>query len=371
MPSPAASHSKDAAEKLRRAFHALWRLGSSALVGWTVAGNSLEILTSPKVRLFSMKSAPRRVFFGTRRMGPNTFAEVARSLEAQPVELRLDHRIGDGPDELPLDAIEQLFEAFAVTRTEHHAVFLIGIAGFSNSPPEQQAVQLSTLGFALNLAAEMARKQGVRLVMHRSTTGDGFYVWNTVKGMEADENLFIGLILFLVFHASLRRSTTAPEAVPPVRIAASVGSHYTYRQPSPDGMGGAEFIVGDVTISLARLVGAARPNQILIGDFFRVDDKTEEVLGLEDFLERVFERTAFLSTITMPGGSIEKVAAYLTGPRRPDGTHRIQRLKVVDKHGYEHQCCNLKINVYPANGETYFCGLQHEDLVKTAKPKTA
>jgi hypothetical protein len=356
-----------AADKLRTALYALWRFGSNALVGWTQSRLGIEVLTVPKIRLFSVKSAPRRLFSGTRRMGPQTFLEVARALEVQPIELRLECPLGEGADELAFDTVEKLFTAFSVTYAQQRAVFLIDIVGFSKYAPEQQASQLSTLEFALNIAGETARANAIQLSMRRSTTGDGFYVWNDAKGIDGDINLFIGMALFLVFHATLRRSVTVAEAVPTIRVAANVGSHYTYRQPSLAESDTAEFIVGDVTISVARLIGATRPNQILIGDFRRVDDATLEPLGIERFLERVFAKLAFFSTVAMPGGKVEKVASYLTGPRRADGSYHNQRLKVVDKHGFEHQCFNFKINIFPAVGEPYYCGLQHEELLKVAR----
>ena len=73
----------------------------------------------------------------------------------------------------------------------------------------------------------------------------------------------------------------------------------------------------------------------------------------------------------MPGGKVEKIASYLTGPRRPDGSFHNQRLKVVDKHGFEHQCYNFKINIFPSAGEPYYCGLQHEELLKVARRASA
>ncbi|MBI1775102.1 MAG: hypothetical protein HYR63_07135 [Proteobacteria bacterium] len=367
MVSASQSEPERAADGLRQALYALWRFGSNALVGWTESGQGIEVLTVPKIRLFAGKSAPRRVFSGERRMGRSTFAAVGRFLEAQPIELRLALPVGGGPDELSAETVERIFIAFAVTKTEQRAVFLIDIVGFSKILPEQQASQLSTLEFALNITGETARTHGVHLTMRRSTTGDGFYVWNANKGTVGDEDLFIGLILFLVFHSTLRRSVTLPEAVPVIRISAGVGSHYTYREPRLAGAESQEFIVGEVTISLARLIGATRANQILIGDFRRIDDETHQALSLEAFLERVFERLTFFSAVTMPGGRVEKIASYLTGPKRPDGSYLVQRLRVVDKHGYEHQCCNLKVNIFPTSGEPYYCGLQHEELVKLAR----
>lgn len=354
-------------ENLRAAFHSLWRFGSNALVGWTPTAGGIEVALAPRIRLFEVKSPHRRVFTGSRQMGRTTFGEVSRSLDVQPIELRLDHPLGDQPNALSFEAVEQMFMAFAVTRTEQRAVFLIDIVGFSKVSPERQATQLSTLSFALNLTNEMARAQGITLTMRRSTTGDGFYVWNADVGVVADESLFIGLILFLVFFSALRRTVVLPDAVPNIRIAASIGSHYTYHEPNPGGGDSTEFIVGEVTISVARLISATRPHQILVGDFRRTDVSAQQAYGIETFLQRVAKRLAFLSSIQVLDSRVERISAYFTGGSQADKTYVAHRLAVRDKHGFEHRCYNLKVNIYPDSGKPYFCGLQHEDIVQKAK----
>ena len=344
---------------LRQALVSMWRFGSNALVAWTPSSTGVEILTVPTIRLFELGQHHRRIFTGERLVGRRTFEEIAAAINIQPMELRLSAPIGEGAGEVSSAAVEEVIAPFTVTRTEQRAVFLLDIVGFSKFAPEQQASQLTTMEFALNLAAEVVSRRGETMTMRRSTTGDGFYVWNADKGLAADVSLFVTMVVFLTFIGSLTR-TASQSSIPVVRTCFGVGSHYTYRQPTPDGRLVNEFIVGDVTISLARLIGAARANQIMIGGFVRQDDsgRTYDVGG---FLELASTHLSWMRGFSVLGSTIDRISLYLTGPGRDDG-FRAQRLRVVDKHGIEHHCFNVKLNIFPAVGEPFYYGLQHADL---------
>ena len=44
------------------------------------------------------------------------------------------------------------------------------------------------------------------------------------------------------------------------------------------------------------------------------------------------------------------------------GEYKNQKMRVIDKHGFEHICYNAKVNVFLENDDPYFIGLQHSDL---------
>jgi hypothetical protein len=361
-PAPRAAADRIAAiTALRLAMVRLWRFGSNAVVAWTPSRTGIEMLTVPMIRLFDVGQRHRRVFIGERLMGQRTFLEIAATVGSQPIEIRLPVAVGEGDGQVSTAAIEEAIVPFVVTRTDQRAVFLLDIVGFSKLLPEQQASQLTTMEFALNLAAEVVSRRGDKvLLLQRSTTGDGFYVWNAVKGVDADLNLFITMVVFLSFIGSLARSAPAG-SVPVVRTCFGIGSHYTYRQPTPGGDLANEFIVGDVTISLARLMGAARANQIMVGEFTRRTEDNAE-LDAAAFLEIVATRLSWMRGFNLQGATIDHISLYLTGPRGQDGAFRAQRLRTVDKHGIAHHCYNVKLNIFPQDGEPFFCGLQHQAL---------
>lgn len=355
---------QEATDKLNNLFFDLWRLGSNALVGWMPSNTGIEILTAPKIRLFSLEDPHPRTFVGSRRMEQDEFREVARSLGVQPIEVRLDTLIGERPGDIPPGHANELFSIYTTTKTEQRAVFLMDIVGFSKFSPEHQASQLASVDFALNIAAETAKSKGLEVDLARSTTGDGFYVWNRNDGFEADIALFTVMALFLTFHAALKKEVSEPNAIPQLRNSFSIGSHYGFYQPDRSGRGQSEFIVGEVTISLARVIGGARTDQILIGAFDRLDQESGKSYSTAQFVEAASVRIADISGLSVLNNEIEKFSIYLTGPRKESGEYRNQRLRIVDKHNFEHICFNAKLNIHMKGAEPYFTGLQHTDLLK-------
>ncbi len=360
------SEHRPAIRALHQTFYDLWQFGGNALVGWLPTLNGIEVLTMPKIRLFNTASVPARTFAGKRRMGPRTFAEIAEAFGIQAVELRLDQPIGDGPGQLPLTLVEAVFSRFAVSKTSHRAVMLIDIVGFTKYTAEQQASQLASLEFALNIAGEATREQGIEIDLARLTTGDGFYVWNRAKGTEPDLALFVAFVMFMTYHALLARQVRMPGAVSTLRAAIGVGSAYGHHQPNRDGTRDIEYIGGAINITLARLLQRTAANQIIVGDFQRPDDETGRLLPSDDFVRRASERLAGIKGLDILGYPVERFAFYLTGPRRDDGSYGIQKLRVVDKHGFEHFGYNAKINTFLGSGESFYCGLQQAELVRAA-----
>ncbi len=356
-----AAAAPSALDSLKSTLRSVWRFGSVSLVGWTPTGNGIEVLAVPVTRLFEHVHLHRRLLKGDRQMGRKTFDDVAAHLGMQPIEIRLDAAIEPA-------AIEAAVSLYSFQHTDQRAVFLVDIVGFSLLAPEQQALQIATLEFALNLAgATIAeRKGGARFL--RSTTGDGFYVWSPDKGLEADLSLLAFVVMTLTFLGCLRRSSAAA-GVPALRSCFGIGSHYTYRQPGASGASDTEFIVGQITIELARLIGAAAANQILVGSFSRHEPGEPEAIDTVGFLVRASARMDWLNGLRLlPDARVERCALYLTGPRDAEGIFGALAIVVVDKHGVSHRCFNMKVNVFLSDGEPFYCGLQHDDRLSPSAP---
>ncbi len=347
-------------QRLDQRLRALWRLGCNALVGWRPVPGGIHVLSVPFEELFRRTDIHRRVFSGVRWMGPQTFGVIARSLSADPVFVATGLLSDDVMGSHPGGAVERLISRYAVTRTERRAVFLIDISGFSLISPERQAAQLTTLQFSLNSAAEALHRIGDRIDPVQSSTGDGFYVWNRNKGCDADVSLFRLFTLLLIGHAQLQRRVDR-EAAPAIRSCFGIGSHYSYRQPGLLGDAGTDYIVGEVTIQLARLIEKARRNQILFSEFDRLDEDRQTILDTTAFLARASECLNDLPAVESIPASIQSLKTYLTGPK-VDGAYRIRRIGVSDKHGICHTAYNAKINVRFKDGAPLYLGLQDSDL---------
>jgi class 3 adenylate cyclase len=346
---------------LNAKFYDLWRIGSNALVGWRPNGPVLSVIVAPITQLFQATGGHARIFSGSRLMGPQTFDAVARALGVKPVAVPLDIAVGDGAGERSPRLIEKIFSRYAVSKTEKRAVILIDIAGFSLIAPEQQAAQLTALEFALNLAEDVAYRQGMTMDLARSTTGDGFYLWNREKGFDADIGLCEFFMLMLAVHALLQ-DRISPSCNPVIRSCFSIGSHYGFHHVDSLGTGGQDYIVGDVTIQLARLMEHAERNQILFADFFRQREDSETVVDTAGFLDYANEISRGLDGVALGTDSVDTVKTYLTGRAKKNGDFDVRRLKIVDKHGMEHFAYNAKVNFFLRDHGPIYLGLQDRNL---------
>ncbi len=98
-----------------------------------------------------------------------------------------------------------------------------------------------------------------------TTTGDGFYNWNRDRSIQANINLYHFMHLVLADNA-IARAKSSGNVTPLLRAAFHVGGHYEFYQS--EGLNPAiySYIVGDVTIELARLIERTVPGQVVVGD---------------------------------------------------------------------------------------------------------
>lgn len=318
------------------------------------------MLFAPTLKVLGLAAAHPRVIHGGRRMGPRTFSEVAGLLDMPAEPVRLDDGAGIDIEAIAVE-LDALAAHYAITKTRYRAAFLLDIADFSLFSPEEQAGQLATLDYSLNIAEETGNAYGLVTDLARSTTGDGYYVWNRDKGLEADVNLFCVLMMALAHHA-LQVRTVQKAYVPIIRTCFGFGSHYSFHQHSRHDPVGHDYIVGDVTIHLARLIQHALPNQILVSASDEASGPDEVEAG--KFLELVAAALARCHHMVLAGTSVSRIAAYLTGDAEVGGgdTFRNRRLTFQDKHGMSHAAYNAKVNIFLEPGEPIYLGVQDADL---------
>jgi len=350
--------------KLTETFYRQWKLGSNALVGWTYHPDGLQYLFAPALQVLRSASSHPRLIHGSRRMGRRTFAEVAEALGVAPVTFVSEGGLEIDADSAAATEVDSLVSNYAIVKTKKRAVFLLDIAGFSLFSPEEQAAQLTTLDYSLNIANESAAVLGIEIDLAQSTTGDGFYVWNRNKGLEADANLFCVLMIALA-HQALQLRTISPPYIPTIRTSFGFGSHYSYHQHSKLDPFGHDYIVGDVTIHLARLIQHARPNQILVSA--AGGEKAVDEIEIDGFMARVAQTLGELPELHLVDAAVTRIAAYLTGARKPDGDYEMRRLVFSDKHGISHAAFNAKVNIFLKGEEPIFLGLQEGRELSTAE----
>src|SRR5690606_38137236 len=155
---------------------------------------------------------------------------------------------------------------YSVSLVPRRAVVLLDAVGFSLRTPLEQVAMLNSISYSVNSAYRQLLSKDVDINFARTTTGDGFYIWNRSETIEGNIALYKLVMLILADNAVARRKAQR-FPVPELRAAFHVGKHYEFHQV--EGLNPTTFgyIVGQVTIDLARMVDQALPGQILLGDF--------------------------------------------------------------------------------------------------------
>lgn len=332
-------------EALTRALNPLWDFGRNSLVGWRPRGDRIEVLMMPYSSIVRHFAESRRLLQGRRLMGDGTF-QFARQLTGAEVQnVSLPFVVSDSiPGAAPPIEVERILRRYGIMETMHRAVALFDIVGFSKLPPMLQVAQLNSLECSINNAHRILHECGIPLDLARSTTGDGFYVWNREKGEAADLSTYLLTLVALADNAAGRAEDGAGE-VPVVRTCFSIGAHYSYHQVEGLDPRGHEYIVGEVTISLARISEKCLPGQVLIGEFQRPSDRNAHPVGPVEFVSEAAKVLGRLRQVQLRGFSVADLRCYMTGRELPDGRFTFSRYLVKDKHGGDHAAFNQKFNV--------------------------
>jgi hypothetical protein len=253
-------------------------------------------------------------------------------------------------------------------------VVLFDIVGFGLLSPFAQMTQLNSLAYSMNSAQSKLSSKKIGIDFTRSTTGDGFYVWNTDLTLDANINLFHFMHLVLADNA-IASAKAEPNIVPRMRAGFHVGGSYEFHQAEGLNPTLYHFIVGDVTVELARMIEQAQADQILIGDFeaempFLNGDTSSPVrLDSIDFVTRASHSVEQLRGLVLSGEKIDSIKCYLTGVALETGEFTVRRIQINDKHGKTRSVFNAKANIYRRQAEPILLGIQDRELPAAARQK--
>jgi hypothetical protein len=268
---------------------------------------------------------------------------------------------------LGLVLVAALVERYGIRLVADRAVILLDAVGFSLLSPLEQVVQLNSLSCSVNAAYAKLLDREININFARTTTGDGFYIWNRMRGMAGNVELYQLMQFILADNALARERAHDKSGVPTLRACFHVGSHYEFYQSEGLNPTSFSYLVGQVTIELARMIDCALPGQILVGKFrtmMRADTAEEpSLIDSMDFVERTRGRLEKLNGLVLGGAEIDAIACYLTGPKEEgDGDFGVSEFEITDKHGRRHRVYNAKINIHRRDGAPIFLGLREEDL---------
>ncbi len=357
--------------------HRLWGLGRNLILAWAASGRGVDVLVVPHYTLISfagigaeedgggtMEGAViEELMTGSKHLSPERLVEVARTLDYKIQHIDLPFVPGvDLSDEL----IEGSVKRFSIGYCEDRAVALFDIVGFGLLSPLEQVTQLNSLAYSLNSAYAKLLKKRIDISFARTTTGDGFYIWNRDRSVQANVNLYHFMHLVLADNAIARRKSKFSNMTPLLRTCFHIGGHYEFYQSEGLSPTIYSYIVGDVTIELARMSERAVPGQVLVGDFLAPmpDWITGDEIRLDTiaFIERTQATLSSLEGLVLSEDGIESIKCYLTGAKVANEGFGIKRYRISDKHGRTRDVYNAKVNIYRTSADPVFLGLQTEDL---------
>jgi len=365
--------------ELDRELHAQWGLGRNFILGWSSTQTGVCLLIAPHYSVadyamgshlepdateqnqeaanFIMELLARR-----RQLSERQIQNAAKLLGVEPMLCETRAKLTGSDAETRV--IEKLVTRYGVRYVQNRAVALFDIVGFSLLSPFEQMSQLNSLSYSLNSAHSKMLDRDVNVRFTRSSTGDGFYIWNRELGVSANTNLYHLMHLVLADNA-IASSKAHNRTVPLLRTAFHVGSCYEFHQA--EGLNPTVFsdIVGDVTIELARMVERALPGQVLVGDFQAVlpGDQPETLMELDSvsFIEFAQHNLSNLNGLELSGEAIESIKCYLTGEPSGEG-FSIRKMNIEDKHGLFHTVFNAKINIYRNHADPILLGIEDRIL---------
>lgn len=356
-----------------------WRMGQNIVLCWSAdergvlvilvphyfLGNYCAVTDGPDGSEHSNEGFIRALISGVRRKTREELFSVSKRLDVAPTFIKLETRLAE---ELPvIDAVEQIIRRYGLSYVDSRAVLLFDIVDFSLHTPFEQASQLNSLSYSLNSAYNKLSAQGVEVNFSRTTTGDGYYIWNRDLGAHANRNLFLFMLLVVADNA-VARAASKGNTAPVVRTGYHIGGHYEMYLAEGVNPSGFSYIVGDVTIELARMLDRALPSQVLIGEFHCAQadqpaSKLESItpVSAETFVHSCSPGLASFRGIPLSGKGIQNIACGLTESVASDGQRGPRRFRVVDKHGLSRFVYNLQIDIVLEGAELHL-GLPESEL---------
>ena len=366
---------------LERCLNDHWTLGENSILSWAPLDDGLLILVVPHYAIAEYTAAPtddprlpKRVsarfitelISGDRQLSIAQIQKVAKLLDIQTTFIALRQPLTGHAVETQI--IEKMIRRYGINYVASRAVTLFDIVGFSLLTPFEQMTQLNSLSYSLNSAHAKMLEKDLGINFARSSSGDGFYIWNRDHGLEANVNLYHFMHIVLADNA-IARSKAVSRAVPRLRACFHVGSCYEFHQAEGLNPTIHDFIVGDVTIELARMIEAAMPGQILVGEFLAEapgedigDEESQVNLDAVTFLERAQGNLSKLSGLELSGEKVTAIKCYLTGERQENGEFSIRRLRIKDKHGLSRTAYNAKVNIYRELAPPILLGIEDKKL---------
>ncbi len=370
------AQTRDELSELDLELFTMWNLGGNILLGWTLDDDILlficvhhfaipDFVHDEKLVKNDVTGSPdiiNEILSGPKFMDRANFSRVCRAFDCEPVRSRSTLSITSGN---VADLVSDMVRCYGVSLVHNRAVVLLDIVEFSLQSALDQMAMLNSLAYSVNSAYGQLISKDVKIDFARTTTGDGFYIWNRATTHDANADLYKLLMMILVDNSLAQRKARG-SWVPRLRAAFHVGEHYEFHQVEGLNPTNFSYIVGQVTVDLSRMVSSALPGQILLGDFLseNIGDENGRLLSRNTlgFVEGTAATLGQLYGLDTSGGRIKKIHCYLTGNGLGGGRFLVNQYQLHDKHNTPRLVYNAKINIHRYHADPIYLGIRTEDL---------
>ena len=304
----------------------MWDGGQNVIIGWNYGENFVDIVSSSIELAVKCYEKFPRTFEGSRLLSATQMTKICGILDS---ENNIDWRkekvyipciIGEEKLNLSPETIDNLIKRFSISYTENRGIILFDIVKFSLNDPLEQLIQLKKLESYINKAESILKKNKIPINLCRTTTGDGYYIWNHNTGDEHDVRTFMVLALILIMNEMSDHKI-------PLRSAYTIGSHFTFHQIDKNMPRASQYIVGDGTITISRIINECLEGQILI-------DANDFIMEFISVCEEMFSNILYNENpMDLFGISVSS-----------NDKNNIQKFVFFDKHNIPHEVYNIKIN---------------------------
>jgi len=375
---------------IEQCLYEYWGLGKNLALGWCPVDKGMLVLMIPQYALASyvtgnsqssddtltesgallsdiaMENMAQQLVTGSKQRSMEDITWIAKLFDVNVNHIQLPYPLV--ADDTVYLIIEELLKRHGITFVESRAVALFDIVGFSLYKPLEQVTQINSLAYSLNSAHNKMLSKEIDVNFARLTTGDGFYIWNRDTSLQASSNLYHFMHLVLADNA-IARSKSKGNTTPLLRTGFHIGSHYEFYPAEGLNPAVYSYIVGDVTVELARIVDQTQAGQVSVAEFqARFPDPQGQAgkyvnLSTVEFINSAQKNLSELRGVELSGEHIKSIQCYLTGDLQNDGHYNIRKFKVTDKHGLSRNVYNAKVNIYCDQGAPIFLGIQESEVV--------
>lgn len=354
---------RQALARLDELLFEMWNLGGNVLLAWTRTGDRLQVLSARHYQIAASATTPiNDILAGPKYLPPDDFTRACRTLGQVPQVVETGSWWTNA---VHTDLVSNLLRRYGVSLVKERAVVLLDAVEFTLHSPLEQVAMLNSLAYSVNSAHQQLLSKDIHINFARTTTGDGFYIWNRSKSVDANIALY-KLAMLLLADNAVAQGKARGSWVPRLRAAFHVGEHYEFHQVEALNPTTFSYIVGPATIDLARMLEKALPGQILLGEFeIDVGDESSDRAERYDTLDFVEKTAATLEQIKgleVAGDRVESIRCYLTGQKPGGGRYPVNRYRIRDKHGTERFVYNAKINIHRQQAGPIFLGIQSQEL---------